>query len=490
MAMIKAEHLTFAYPGHCDNVFEDVSFQINTDWRLGLVGRNGRGKTTFLKLLMGEYEYRGRITAPTELRYFPCTVPDRSLPMGQALKKLCPQVQEWELIRELSRLELREETLERPFALLSNGEQTRALLAALFLGENRFPLIDEPTNHLDDRGRELVGEYLRGKKGFILVSHDRRLLDSCVDHILSLNRADIEVQSGGFSSWLENFQRRQSFEETQSLRLQKDVKRLEQAARRGSDWSDRVEASKTGAADKGYVGHKAAKMMKRAKSMEARREKALEEKAGLLKNRERAQPLKLFPLEYHGEVLATFDKVAAVHDGRRACAPVSFQLRRGERLALTGPNGSGKSSLLKLLLERDMAHSGRVTVGAGLVISYVPQDASHLSGSLTQLARDWEIEESLFKTILRKMDLDRTELEKDVRDLSEGQKKKVLLARSLCQPAHLYLWDEPLNFVDLYSRMQLEDLLLQFAPTMLFVEHDRAFREKVATGELRLEREA
>lgn len=487
MSMIKVENLTFSYPGHYDNVFEDVSFQIDTDWKLGFVGRNGRGKTTFLRLLMGKYEYSGRITAPAAFDYFPYPVSDRSRPTGEILGEVCPQAQEWELLRELSRLELEEEVLGRPFATLSNGEQTRALLAALFLREGNFLLIDEPTNHLDLRGRELLAKYLRGKKGFILVSHDRRFLDGCVDHILSLNRASIEVQSGNFSSWMENFQRQQDFEEAQSLRLQKDVKRLRQAAKRTEGWSDRVEASKEGAFDKGYIGHKSAKMMKRSKTIKARQEKALEEKEGLLKDRETAQSLKLAPLDYHSETLASCERVEVLYGGRPVCRPVSFQINRGDRVALDGANGSGKSSLLKVLLGQDVGHTGTVKVGSGLVISYVPQDTSHLRGSLTRLAREAGIEESLFKTILRKMDFERVQFEKDMEDLSEGQKKKVLLAKSLCENAHLYLWDEPLNFIDVYSRMQIEQLIREFSPTMLFVEHDAAFREAVATKVVPLE---
>ena len=493
MSMIKVENLTFSYPGHYDNVFEDVSFQIDTDWKLGFVGRNGRGKTTFLRLLMGKYEYSGRITAPAAFDYFPYPVSDRSRPTGEILGEVCPQAQEWELLRELSRLELEEEVLGRPFATLSNGEQTRTLLAALFLREGNFLLIDEPTNHLDLRGRELLAKYLRGKKGFILVSHDRRFLDGCVDHILSLNRTSIEVQSGNFSSWMENFQRQQDFEEAQNQRLQKDVRRLRQAAHRASEWSDKVEATKNGSRnsglrpDKGYIGHKSAKMMKRSKTIEARQEKALEEKEGLLKDRETAQALKLAPLDYHSETLASCERVEVLYGGRPVCRPVSFQINRGDRVALDGANGSGKSSLLKVLLGQDVGHTGTVKVGSGLVISYVPQDTSHLRGALTRLAREAGIEESLFKTILRKMDFERVQFEKDMEDLSEGQKKKVLLAKSLCENAHLYLWDEPLNFIDVYSRMQIEQLIREFSPTMLFVEHDAAFREAVATNVVPLE---
>lgn len=487
MSMIKAENLSFTYPGSYDPVFEDVSFQLDTNWKLGLVGRNGRGKTTLLNLLMGKYEYSGSITASVDFGYFPYPVSDKGQLTLSVLEDICPQAQEWELLRELSLLEVDAEALYRPFETLSNGEQTKALLAALFLGEGRFLLIDEPTNHLDAKARAIVSAYLARKKGFILVSHDRRFLDGCVDHILSLNRADIQVCAGDFSTWMEDFQRQQDFEERQSQRLQKDVKRLREAHQRTATWSDKVEATKNGTRnsglrpDKGYIGHKAAKAMKRAKSMEARQEKALTEKEGLLKNRETVSALKLSPLPYHAQRLAAFTGVSVCYGGAPVCPPVTFEIQRGHRIALAGRNGSGKSSLLKLLLGEDIGHTGQVERGSGLLLSYVPQDTSHLSGSLSQLAAEKELDESLFKAILRKMDFDRTQFEKDMRDFSQGQKKKVLLAASLCQQAHLYVWDEPLNFIDLYSRLQIEALLREFSPTMIFVEHDAAFREAVAT---------
>ncbi len=486
MSMIKVEQLTFSYPSSDDNIFEDVSFQIDTDWKLGFVGRNGRGKTTFLALLLGKYEYRGRIASSVEFDYFPYEVVDRSRRTEEVLREICPLAEEWELIRELSCLEVGEKALWRPFESLSNGEQTKVLLAALFLNEGRFLLIDEPTNHLDARGRELVSAYLGRKKGFILVSHDRRFLDGCIDHILSLNRTSIEVQSGTFSSWLANFERQQEFERAQNERLQKDVKRLQQAAKRSAAWSDRVEASKTGAYDKGYVGHMAAKMMKRSKSIEERKRRAAEEKAGLLKNVERAESLKLSPLIYHADTLASFSQVSVCYGGRPVCPPVSFDVRRGERVALDGRNGSGKSSLLKLLTGEAIAHTGTVKVGSGLVISYVPQDPSHLRGTLADYAEEHRIDQSLFKAILRKMDFERGQFEKDMGAFSGGQKKKVLLARSLCERAHLYVWDEPLNFIDIYSRMQIEGLIRTFSPTMIFVEHDGAFQDAIATKKVRL----
>lgn len=263
--------------------------------------------------------------------------------------------------------------------------------------------------------------------------------------------------------------------------MQKDISRLKQSAKRSAVWSDRVEASKIGAADKGYVGHKATKMMKRSKAIEARQQQAIIEKSKLLKNIETAENLKLSPLQYHTDKLVTFSDISIYYDNKAICNPVSFTIQQGERVVLDGKNGSGKSSLLKLLIGEKIQHSGTITMGSGLIISYVSQETSHLQGTLRDFAKENHINESLLKAVLRKLDFERIQFEKDIKAFSGGQKKKVLIAKSLCEPAHLYVWDEPLNFIDIYSRMQIEQLINEFAPTMIFVEHDRSFRETIAT---------
>ena len=244
MALIDVVDLSFAYEGSYDNVFEHVSFQIDTDWKLGFVGRNGRGKTTFLNLLLGNYEYQGRISSNMEFAYFPYEAKDKRRMTIEILEEICPGFEQWRIYRELNLLEVAAEVLFRPFETLSHGERTKVMLAVLFAGEDRFLLIDEPTNHLDMEARDKVARYLNSKKGFILVSHDRRFLDACVDHILSINKMDIEVQKGTFSSWYANKEAKDQQEMEQNEKLKKEVRRLSQAARRSGEWSDKVENSK------------------------------------------------------------------------------------------------------------------------------------------------------------------------------------------------------------------------------------------------------
>ena len=495
MSQITVSHLTFAYDGACDNVFEDISFVLDTDWRLGFTGRNGRGKTTFLKLLDGTLDSRGAVRAGVPVLYFPFPVEYPEDDTQAVLERLLPDCPAWRILRELNLLGVEQDVLYRPFYTMSNGEQTKILLASLFLHDGAFLLIDEPTNHLDAGGRRLLGEYLAQKRGYILVSHDRDLLDRCADHMLVLNRRDITVMQGNFTVWEENKRVQDDRERAENERLEKDIARLGEAARRTERWSGRAEQEKHARnsglrPDRGFLGHKAAKLMQRSKSIQRRREEAVEEKKQLLQNLERQEALAVTPLPCRaGARLAEFRDVAVCYDGRTVCREITFEVLAGERIALQGANGCGKSSLLKLLLGEEIPHSGTVETMSGLVVSYVSQNTDHLRGSLTEFARTQGLDGSRFRTILRKLDVPREQFEKDLADYSSGQKKKVLLAASLCTQAHLYVWDEPLNFIDVISRMQVEDLLLACRPTLLFVEHDARFCDEIATRRIRIRRE-
>nr|WP_296265380.1 ABC-F type ribosomal protection protein [uncultured Merdimonas sp.] len=503
MSQILVSHLTFSYENSFDVIFDDVSFVLDTDWKLGFTGRNGKGKTTFLRLLQGKYLYEGTIRAGVSFDYFPYSLSrkEKELMASELLEGWKPGCEEWRVILELSKLGLDAEVLYRPFGTLSQGEQTKVMLAVLFSGEQEFLLIDEPTNHLDQEAREKVKTYLAGKKGFILVSHDRDLLDACIDHILVLNRKSIEVQNGNFSSWEENKRRQDVHAKKENEKHRKEIAKLEKAARQAGQWSDQVEKSKIGQKeagiklDRGYVGHKAAKMMKRAKTLERRKKEAVQEKEGLLKDVETLTELKMQPLVHHRDVLVRTEDYGLRYPdaGEWLFQNLRLEIRRGERVFLHGANGCGKSTIIKAVLKAagygtgsessswNFQEQGRLMTASGIVISYVGQDTSYLKGNIRQCCEEQGLDASLFCTVLRKMGVGREQFEKDFREYSEGQKKKVQIAKSLLTPAHLYLWDEPLNYVDVFTRMQIEELLLKYEPAMLIVEHDARFRERIAT---------
>ena len=492
MSAIRIENLTFSYYGYVKPIFENVSFSFDTNWKTGLIGRNGVGKSTLFKLLLNQEVYQGKISKDAYFIQFPPNIIDTSKLGIDLYKELMSDEEEWKLFRELNLLNVDENLIYREFETLSKGEQTKILLAILFTKEDGFLLIDEPTNHLDMDGRKVVSEYLKRKKGFLLISHDRDFLDGCINHVISINKNSIDVQSGNFTSWYENKMRKDQFEISQNEKLKKDIKRLKESARQSQIWSDKIENTKNGVKvsgvkpDKGHIGHQSAKMMKKSKNLENRQNKAIEEKQSLLKDIETKESLLLRTLLHHKNTFATVYNLSSYYGEKQILSNVSFEIKQGDKVAIYGSNGSGKSTLIKILLGLNDEYTGEIKLASNLKISYIPQDTSVLIGSLNEYIYKQGVDETLCKTILRKLDFARDLFEMDMKNYSYGQKKKVLIAVSLSKPAHLFVWDEPLNYIDVISRIQIEEIIKEANPTLIFVEHDKRFVEDIANKIIQL----
>lgn len=492
MAQINIQNLTFGYDGASENVFENASFSFDTNWKIGLIGRNGRGKTTLLNLLLGNMEYSGNISRNVHFDYFPYEVRDKKKTAIDILPEIYPEYDLWEVMKKLHDLELDEECLYQPFETLSNGQQTKLLLAVLFTKENKFLLIDEPTNHLDFQSRECVKRFLNKEKGFIVVSHDRDFIDACVDHIISINKNNIEIQKGNFSSWWENRKNQDNFEMNQNQKLKKDIARLEESVAQTKRWSDKVEKTKNGTRiaglrpDKGAIGHKAAKMAQRSKAIEFRQNKAIEAKSKLLKNIEKQDDLFLNSEHLKDNVLIEVKNLSIFYGEKKIFEGLNFSVENGDRVAICGQNGSGKTSLLKFILGEDIKYSGSIYKSGRLKISYISQKYDWLCGTLVDFAKENNIDQTRFLTMLIKLGFSRNLFDANLQDFSEGQKKKVLIAKSLCEEANLYVWDEPLNYIDVISRIQIEELLKDANITLIFVEHDNAFVRNIATKRVQI----
>jgi lincosamide and streptogramin A transport system ATP-binding/permease protein len=483
MSLISIAGLCFGYDGPSD-IFKNLNLNLQTSWRLGLVGRNGRGKTTFLKLLAGELDHSGTIATKVRCLYFPFDLGPDHLSGDRLAELRFTGLKPWRLLEEAAALALDPDSLTRPINTLSPGEATKLKLAVLFAQDDVFPLLDEPTGGLDETGRALLASFLGRKKGFIVVSHDRFLLESAADHILSLGRHGPELHKGSFQSFWHEYQLKTRSEAELSKKLSREVKRLAISARNASEWSRKTERGKygQGPVDRGFIGHKSAKMAQRAKAVADRRQSALEEKKAIAWTAERAPAMSLNPLPFPGHRLLEGRAMAMGYTDRVILHGLDLTLDQGERLAVKGPNGSGKSLLLALLSNTGgTLMAGSLRLSSGLILSYVPQTSPRPAFTISNLCRDRGADETAVKSLLNHLGLGPDDLRSNLQSLSQGQWRKTLLALSLSTRAHLYIWDEPLAFLDLFSRAQIEDLIMDCGPSLIVVEHDLAFVERVAT---------
>ena len=202
MSLIQVSNLTFGYEGSFDNVFENASFSIDTNWRCGFIGRNGRGKTTFLNLLLGKYAYSGTISASVNFEYFPFEVENPDDTPLEIAESIMLDFEMWRLTRELNLLDADPGLLYRPYSTLSYGERTKVLLSILFIRENSFLLIDEPTNHLDIASREWIEDALEDYEGtLIFVSHDRYFVNKFATRIWELENGHIRDFPCGYEKY-------------------------------------------------------------------------------------------------------------------------------------------------------------------------------------------------------------------------------------------------------------------------------------------------
>ena len=523
MSTIVCRELSFGYDGSERNVFTSLDLVIDTGRRSALVGRNGRGKTTLLRLVHGELTPdRGRIERAVVTRRFPCMPSSPAISAFEVAKDAAGPFRRWEaeidrlldvgdedalerygllqtrfqdaggygidadISRELAALDVGTALWRRRFRDLSGGERTRCLLAGLFARDEGFVLIDEPTNHLDRPGRAHLATYLNAKPGFLLVSHDRAFLDACIDQVIALNRDTVEMQRTTFSVWRKHFRQRLAAQESRNAELRKDIVRLETSARHRRTWAMKRESDKTAHADKGAIGARAARQMKRAIAAERRAEKSADARRATLADTEKSYALKIenAGAERTRALVVATDLV--VHRNGALFEPVSFRVAPGDRLAIVGPNGCGKTSLAELIAGAPLPCEGGFFRPAFVGVAHARQRPGWTRGSLRERLAGSGIDESRFRRIMAALAVSESVLERPIESMSFGQQKKIEIARSIARPADLLIWDEPLNFIDVDARELLERAVLRDTPTLVFVEHDAAFVDQVSTRRVEL----
>ncbi|MGE7924165.1 ATP-binding cassette domain-containing protein [Viridibacillus arvi] len=482
---ILIKNMTFKYLSMLKPIFKNVNLNINENWKLGLVGRNGRGKTTFLKILLNQLEYKGSIQSTLDFKYFP-SYPDihKNLTALEVLLKQNPHIDIWQIERELTYMEISNDILDKSFNVLSGGEQTKLLLIELFLNENTFSLIDEPTNNLDLHGRKIVSQYLKKQKGFIVISHDESFLNQFVDHVLAINKESIEMIRGNVDTWKYEKANADMLSEEKNAKLKTEINRLNDVSNQMSSWGQKRENSTKDASARRL----AAKQMKRAKAVKKRTEVMIEEKESLLHNIENVFELKMIVKQPRKQVLF-FRDFSILRDGIPLFKPINIDVHPTERFFIEGENGVGKSTLLNFILGIEQLETiGEYRISLPQNLSILRQknqvDIDYFS-LLNQLPTKEAKEEYLH--LLYQLGIERSSFsDKSSENWSAGEQKKVFLANALLGENELFIWDEVTNYLDMFVINQMIDAIKKYQPTMIGVDHNEYFTNAIATKKIEL----
>ncbi|WP_264158140.1 ATP-binding cassette domain-containing protein [Psychrobacillus glaciei] len=400
------------------------------------------------------------------------------------LLKQNPHIDIWQIERELTYMDLSIDILDKKFHVLSGGEQTKLLLIELFLNESSFPLIDEPTNNLDLHGRKIVGEYLKKKKGFIVISHDESFLNQFVDHVLAINKESIDLISGNVETWKYEKANADMLSEEKNSELKMEIKRLHDVSRQVHTWGIQKENSTKDASARRL----AAKQMKRAKAIKKRIETMIEEKESLINNIENISCLKMKVEKPRKQVLF-FRNFSILREGIPLFEPINIDVYPTDRFFIEGENGVGKSTLLNFILGTERLETiGEFRINLPDQLSKLSQkDQEDLDYfSLLNRLSTKELKEEYWH-LLYQLGIERSSFsDKSSENWSAGEQKKVFLANALLGKNELFIWDEVTNYLDMLVINQLIDAIKKYQPTVIGVDHNDYFVHAIATKKIEL----
>lgn len=489
-------------------LFDEASLSVNAGDKIGLVGMNGTGKSTLLKLISGEeLPNAGSVSRKKGLKigvvaqnqalsdekvmdYLLASFEDVAQ-LKEQLSSLEIQMAEWtgDLEKTLLRygklqeafdamggfsLEDRilttlrglgvEDKVEERLSALSGGERVRVELARLLVSDSDVLLLDEPTNHLDLSGIRWLETYLRNaKKAVLIVSHDREFLDAIVQKI-------VEIEDGQLIEYRGNYSTYQVLKKARDEQLQRDydlqqreIARLKKLVRQYRQW--------------GHDGENE-DFFRKAKEIEHRLERMERLKAPVIvKKRVKKQ---LTKSAKSGKELLVARRLGKVMGEKLLFENASFTIYKGERVAVVGENGSGKSTLLRLVMGELEADEGELKLGESTAVGYLPQNIefAHPEQRLVQYVKDFMGNEQKAREELAKFGFYASDVSKRLKDLSGGEKVRLYLLQLFQEEINLLILDEPTNHLDIYAREEIENILAQYQGTLLAVSHDRYFLKK------------
>lgn len=499
-----------------DPILNNIKLEVRSRDRIAIVGRNGAGKSTLLKIIAGHLSYeKGELIKPKELTMgylaqhtgmeSQLTIKEELLSVFDFLKAMEKEMRSIEekmataAPAELETLMKTYDRLQQDFKnkggyqyeadvrsvlhglgfgkfddsvkvqSLSGGQKTRLALGKLLLTQPDLLILDEPTNHLDIDTLTWLEHYLQGYSGAILiVSHDRYFLDKVVSQVYEVSRTESKKYLGNYSAYLE--QKAEQYEKDLKLyeKQQDEIAKLQ-------DFVDRNLAR--------------ASTTKRAQS----RRKQLERMDVMAKplGDEKSAAFRFEITKQSGNDVLRVQDVSISYDGQPPLLKnLTFGVTRGESAALVGPNGIGKSTLLKTIMNTLSPESGTISYGSNVTIGYYDQEQAELTSSKRVLDELWDeypdMPEKEIRTCLGNFLFSGDDVLKPVRSLSGGEKARVALAKLMLQKANFLILDEPTNHLDLDSKEVLENALIDYPGTLLFVSHDRYFINRIATRVLEL----
>jgi ATP-binding cassette subfamily F protein 3 len=509
VSLVRLTEVTRFYGGR--KVFGPVSAVMHTGDKIGLIGRNGVGKTTLLRLIAGldepdegevslaaraevaflaqgvalgfdgslwEYALEARsdtLRLAERMRQLEAEMADPSVHSDEA--RLAGVLDEYARVRgafeqadgysseaairaALFGLGFREDDLELPVSALSGGQKVRAALARLLCSSPDLLLLDEPTNHLDMAAIEWLESYLKDYRGsLIVVSHDRSFLDSIVNRIWELEENQLYTYRGNYSASRVMREQRRERATKEFLAQQERIAELEAYVRRYR------------------AGNRATMAKSRQRALE--RMQIIDAPA----REEAAMRLRLSSGPRSGREVVWLDDVSMVYDDKEVLRIDHLQVSRGERVGIIGPNGSGKSTLIRIMAGQQTPTSGRVSYGKDVVIAHFSQELRDLNPDLTVMEELLQVSDLSFFELHRHLALflfRGDDVHKKVGVLSGGERNRLTLAKLVLCEANLLLLDEPTNHLDIPSREVVESALQEYPGTLVFVSHDRFFVNRLA----------